>query len=368
MPTRSRFALLSLALVLAACAQPATSNAPTSAPRATLAPPAAAQIDLSGIKTYLTGKTSALKTATAALQTLSDHYYQLAHDTHFDYNLLLTHHKPAIITTIADARAAWTTASPLYEQMEGIVAGTPSLAHFDIDIDAGASGTEDPANAVNFDLHLPNGTTLPKPGNLFGITESTLWGTDAAYRIPNMQIDIDGDGKTSLGDTLPDANILKSSVDELVAQTANLHTAATAWTPTTTDAFTALVVMVPTMNEYFDSWKNSRFIAGDASTQRDFVAISRLADIQDILGSLQIIHQNLSPLIRTIDTNQDQHIAQSLADLKTFVADISQQEHNGRHFTPEEADLLGAEAQHRATAITGQISQIAAQLNITIDA
>ena len=33
---------------------------------------------------------------------------------------------------------------------------------------------------------------------------------------------------------------------------------------------------------------------------------------------------------------------------------------------PEEADVLGAEAQNRATAIAGQVAQIAAKLNITI--
>jgi len=52
--------------------------------------------------------------------------------------------------------------------------------------------------------------------------------------------------------------------------------------------------------------------------------------------------------------------------LKAFVADIYGQENDGKRFTPEEADLLGAEAQNRATAITGQVSQAAAQLNIEI--
>ena len=71
-------------------------------------------------------------------------------------------------------------------------------------------------------------------------------------------------------------------------------------------------MMVPTMSEYFDSWKNSRFIAGDKSNQRDFVAISRLADIQDILGSLQIVHQNVSPLIQSADAAEDARIGKGL--------------------------------------------------------
>jgi hypothetical protein len=120
------------------------------------------------------------------------------------------------------------------------------------------------------------------------------------------------------------------------------------------------------MSEYFESWKNSRFVVGDASTQRDFVAISRLADIQDILGGLQIVHEGVSPLIQTVDPAQDEQIKTELIDLIGFVAGVHKEEQGGKRFTPEEADTLGAEAQNRATAITGQITQLAAQLNITL--
>ena len=48
------------------------------------------------------------------------------------------------------------------------------------------------------------------------------------------------------------------------------------------------------------------------------------------------------------------------------MADVYAQEQAGRRFTAEEADPLGAEAQNRATAITGQITQMAARLNIPL--
>jgi hypothetical protein len=97
------------------------------------------------------------------------------------------------------------------------------------------------------------------------------------------------------------------------------------------------------------------------------VAISRLADIQNILGSLQIVHQNVSPLIQRADATEDARIGQGLTDLKSFVADVYQQEQSGQRFSAEDADLLGKEAQDRATAITGQITQVAAKLNIKIE-
>jgi hypothetical protein len=68
-----------------------------------------------------------------------------------------------------------------------------------------------------------------------------------------------------------------------------------------------------------------------------------------------------------VDAAQAEAIEGSLTDLKAFVADVYGKEQGGQRFTPEDADLLGAEAQNRATAIAGQVSQIAAQLNITIE-
>jgi hypothetical protein len=323
------------------------------------------EADLGGIKDYLLGQTTALSAATAELKALSDEYYALAEGSNFDYAALQEANGSEVTTLLENARAAWMTASPLYEAMEGVVAGTPSLAQFDVDLDAGASAAEDPEGAVSFDITLPNGDVLAKPGNLFGVTESTLYGTFEAFS-SGVQADLNGNGKNEFGEVLPDANVLKGSVDLLAQMSNDLDAAAQAWEPTESDAFTALAVMVPTMSEYFGSWRDSRFVIGDASTQRDFVAISRLADIQGILGGLQIVHQNVSPLIETVDAEQNAQIAEGLESLKLFVKDVYDEEQAGKTFTPEEADLLGAEAQNRATAITGQIVQVASQLNITI--
>ncbi len=354
-------------LLIAGCQQSASTDSPETAtiPEDTSAESAVPAVDLAGIKTYLLEQTQALSSNTTDLQRAATAYFELAQAVDFDYALLWEENAPAVNDTIAAARAAWLIASPGYEKMEGIVAGTPSLADYDLILDAGGSGADDPENAVPFDLTLPNGEILPKPGNLFGVTESTLWGTEEAYS-SGVEADLDGNGAIDFGDTLPDANVLKASADLLNSYAAELQTAGEAWTPTPSDAFTALVVMVPTMNEYFGSWRDSRFVAGESSTQRDFVAISRLADIGDILGGLEVVYHEVQPLAESVDAAQSEQIATGMADLKAFVADIYTQEHEGKRYTPEEADLLGAEAQNRATTVTGQISQVAAQLGITI--
>ena len=356
-----------LVLLLTACA-------PVAAPAATSesAAPAVVEsvdesVDLSGIKTYLVDQASALAGDTAALADAANRYYSLAEAAGFDYAALWASDADAVVAALEDVRTAWLAASPAYEKMEGIVAGTPSLADYDVILDAGASGADDPENAAPFDLTLDDGRVLPKPGNLFGVTESTLWGTDPTYVVADVAADWDGDGTVTFGETLPDAYVLKAGATTLDEYAQELQTSVEAWTPTPSDAFTALVVMVPTMSEYFASWRDSRFVAGDASTQRDFVVISRLADIQDILGGLELVYAEVRPMVETVDADQAAQIATDLTNLRAFVADIYAEEQGGRRFAAEDVDLLGAEAQNRATAITGQISQVAAELGITIE-
>ena len=281
-------------------AEASTAAEPSSAAEASTAaqpssdadPSAAANLD--GIKTYLTEGTSSLKTQTAALKDAADRYYAAAEGANFDYAALADNQEA--ITAVNDAKNAWIAASPAYEQMEGIVAGTPSLAEFDVILDAGSSAEDDPESAVPFDLTLPDGRVLAKPGNLFGVAESTLWGTRPEWK--GADADLDGNGTVDFGEVLPDANVLKATADAMDQYAGELQTAGEAWQPNESDAFTALVVMVPTMSEYFESWKQSRFVLGEQSTQRDFVVISRLSDIGDILGGLEVVYRMSAPRSR----------------------------------------------------------------------
>ena len=250
--------------------------------------------------------------------------------------------------------------------MEGIVAGTPSLATYDVIIDAGSSAREDPASAVPFDLELPDGRVLKQPGNLYNITEGSLWGTLPSDIDEGVPADLNGDGKTEFGEVLPDANFLVAAADTFDLYANELADKAQAWQPTESDALTALVVMSPTMSEYFNSWKVSRFVAGDQATGEAFNVVSRLSDITDIIAGLEVIYTGIQPVIETANAAQGQQTGADLADLKDFVKDIYDQEQSGKRFTAEEADLLGSEAQERGSAIAGQVSQVAAELGIPI--
>jgi hypothetical protein len=125
--------------------------------------------------------------------------------------------------------------------------------------------------------------------------------------------------------------------------------------------------MTPTMSEYFGAWKNSRFISGSKATETAFVAASRLQDIADILSGLVLVYDNVEPLIARADEQQAQQTKESLSELHAFAAELQEKEAGGRKYTAEEADTLGSQAQERAEAIAGQITQAAAKLNIEIE-
>jgi imelysin len=317
---------------------------------------------LGPVKAYLLTHTGQLTAFTRELRAIGNRYYARAKRDGFRPAALAS--DPTVRRDLLRAKAIWVRGNPLYERVEGIVAGTPSLAAYDVILDAGSSAAEDPASAVPFDLELPNGKVLRKPGNLYNLTEGMLWGTLPV--LVSGKADLDGDGKLEFGEVLPEPNAFKAAVDAFVLYAGRLDRSARAWRPTPSDAFTSVVVMVPTMSEYFGQWKTSRFVLGDRASSEAFNVVSRLSDIGDILGGLRVIYAGIGPSIARVDPAQAAQTRRDLDALHAFVAKLRMQERAGRRFTPQQADILGRQAQERATAIAGQVTQAAARLKVKI--
>ena len=335
-------------------------------PAAEETPAVAAGADLGAIKDYLLTHTASLQEQTAALAADAEAYHAAAEEAGFDYSKLLADRRSDVAALIEKMQRTFREANPAYEEMEGVVAGVPSLADFDVIIDAGGDKS-DPENAVPFSIKTPAGKTYEQPGNFFFLLETSLWGTEAKFAAGGVQPDLDGDGKVSFGEALPDADFLVAAARDFAAQASELDAAAKAWEPTPQDAFTALVVMTPTMSEYFEAWKSSRFVAGAKSDESSFVAASRLQDIADILGGLVLIYDSVEPTISEDSPDQASQTGSELKELESFAAGLRDEEAGGRKFTAREADTLGSEAQDRAEAIAGQVSQAAGRLGITLE-
>jgi hypothetical protein len=330
------------------------------------APAATAQADLGAIKDYLLTHTAGLQEQTATLAADAEAYHAAAEEAGFDYEKLLADDREEVAGLVGKMQATFREANPAYEEMEGVVAGVPSLADFDVIIDAGGDKS-DPENAVPFSIKTPAGKTYEQPGNFFFLLETSLWGTEERFAAKGVQPDLDGDGKVTFGEALPDADFLVAAARDFASNAKELDVAARAWEPTPQDAFTALVVMTPTMSEYFEAWKSSRFVSGAKAQETAFVAASRLQDIADILGGLVLVYDSVEPTIADDDPQQARQTGSELQDLESFAADLRDKEAGGRKFTAREADTLGSEAQDRAEAIAGQVSQAAGRLGITLE-
>jgi len=370
---------LVLAYTIAACGAPAAST-PTAAPATTNAPaPTAAaaaeaptsasatSADLDSVKRYLQENANTLLKAGAdKLKADADAYYDLVKAANFDYKQAWGNGS-AIRPLFADMRAQFNTAHTGYENIEGIVAGVPSLSNFDTILDAGSTGVEGGDNVADYSLSLPDGTRLDKPGNLFHtLLEPMVYGSDPAKS--KFAADIDNNGQIGFGDALPDANLLKATADSFSDYVNQTIAAIDAWQPNAQDAFTAMVTMTPTMSEYFGNWKESRYVTGSASTETRFVAHSRLVDVMGILTSLRTIYAGVEPQIKAQDAAAAEQINKNYDDLFNYVEDLHSKENSGTKFTPDQAELFGNDAQQQAEAVVGQVTQAATLLNIKLDA
>ena len=358
---RTTTCLLALTALLAVAGCGGDDEEP--AQQTTAAKPAA---DLGAIKSYLLEHTESLSTETGELRAGAEEYYALAEQAGFDYDKLLAENRGEVEQWLKDAQEDFQRANPAYEEMEGVVAGVPSLADYDVIIDAGGDKS-DPENAVPFSLETPAGKKFEQPGNFMFLIETALWGTEPKFLAKGVEADVDGDGKVAFGEALPDADFYVTAARDFETNAKELDAAARKWEPTPEDAFTALVVMTPTMSEYFEAWKNSRFVAGNAAKETAFVGASRLQDIADILGGLVLVYDNVKPRIAEENPQQAEQTGAALNDLHDFAARLRDEEAGGKRFTGEDADTLGSEAQSQAEAIAGQVSQAAGRLGIELE-
>lgn len=328
------------------------------------APVALEDLQLAGIKTYLVEHVDKVVNGSQPVLAFAQQYYDLAESYDFDCQKLWDEHGAELVTQLQTARQQWADdSSGNYELSEGIVAGVPSLAYYDLLLDAGPSGAEDPANALDNEVTLPDGTKLDRPGSYYHhLTEPALWGTDPNYI--GLEADFDGDGTHEIGETLPDANFLLGTMQALVQGATDLQTAVNEWEPNSQDAFTALLTMVPTMNGYFEDWKNSPFVMGEASTAEAFVAVSRLVDVAGILNGLLVTYDNVKPAVVSVNPELAAQIDAGLDEMMSFVTDIHSQEDAGTRFTPEQADIFAGQIGEMADSVAGQITQAMALLGV----
>ncbi|MEO8607016.1 MAG: imelysin family protein [Chloroflexota bacterium] len=315
-------------------------------------------------KSYLVEHGADMLTHVTTIQSDAQAYFDILKAADFDYAKAWADSAADITPLVTESRDEFILAHNNYERIEGIVAGVPTLSHFDVWIDAGPTGADDAENAYDWTLTLDDGRTFEKPGNIFHwLLETTLWGTQEEHT--GARVDFDGNGVDERGDALPEAHFWLAIANSFVDATTQLNAAIADWTPTLEDSFTALATMIPTMGDYFQEWKGSAYITDENADPR-FVAQSRLVDVKGIATSLSVIYANVGADVAGKDAALDEQIKAGFDDLLTFLDDTYAEETGGKKFSGEQADALGEQAQNKADSLAALAGEGASVLGLVL--
>jgi len=239
-----------------------------------------------------------------------------------------------------------------YETIEGIVAGVPSLSKYDTYLDAGVPASKGPDNVAPVVLTLSNGKKIDKQGCLFTyIIEPTLWGGDKRWVV-----------QTGNGKTLPQPEVMVAAAQDVNKAIGELQADAKAWNASTSDCFSAMVTMTPTLSDYFEDWKESRY---DKAKSGRFQAVSRVSDMRGIMGSCQVMYQAVQKDVAAKDKALAKSATAGFRDIMAFIDKIDAREKAGQ-ITGPEIDELATQAKGKTDKLVPQIEQSAAVSGVKV--
>jgi len=317
---------------------------------------------LEAVKQYMEEHATRMLDNSKKMSHAAAEYYEEAEEHHFEYPYLWKKYRQEIIGWTEEMKKAWLASHNNYEEVEGIVAGIPSLAKYDLIIDAGNPGTEK-EDVAPYDLTLPDGKVLKRPGNLFhNLLEPALWGTRKEFVA--MEADLNSNGKIELGEVLPKADLIYAFAKAHTEWTEKMLKDVQAWQPNKDDLFTAMITMVPTVGDYFQEWKESKYVTGAIPM---FVAQTRLVDVKGIMRSTKVMYyEAASEMVAKVDPALDKQIRADFLELLDLIDGVYMQEKAGVKFKPEQVDALGSEAQDIADRIVARLTQAASKLKVKL--
>lgn len=249
-----------------------------------------------------------------------------------------------------------------YETVEGIVAGVEKFAHYDIYLDAGLpQGEGQPEEVSPLKLTLSTGEIIDRQGAGFTyIIEPALWGGDKKLVVA---FDMDGDGKVAPRESLPRPEVLTAVAVDTNNKIGELLSDAVAWKPTVDDCYQAMVAMTPTLSDYFEDWKESRY---DENASGRFFAVSRLSDMQGIMKSCAVMYDAVSDGVKSKDRALDRAVDSGFKDIFSFLDELEKQEKRNVSFKVAQIDELAAQAKAKTDKLVPQIKQAAALAGVQI--
>jgi len=306
--------------------------------------------DLAAIKQYLVQKAHVMDGAAHDFAKRAADYAAIIKKYDGDYNAAAKAESATLLPLIVEMQNDYRVYhNNGYEAIEGITAGVRRFVEYDNYLDAGVpkseASTDSPASALV--LKTAEGKTIVnQQGNLFHyVIEPMLWGTTEQFI---KRLDSEASTAAKGVKALPRAEVVLAASKELVAQLDTLSAKSEAWQPTLDECVGALVWMTPTLNGYFDDWRDSRYNPTRGLTR--YVAQSRVIDMRGIMGSLQLTYNAVLPALSQKDPALAKQIAANYKKIMDFIAGIETREKKGKISVLEIEELS-----YQAKALTDQL-------------
>jgi hypothetical protein len=306
-----------------------------------------------GVKSYLVGTVEKMQGAAHEFQKNAASYAKIIDAARGDYRKAFSAHPKEIAVLIHALQDNYKAMDSYgYETIEGIVAGVGSLEKYDIYLDAGVPQAEGAESVSPLVLALRNGEKIDRQGSLFTyIIEPALWSGDTRWIVP---VDLNGDGKIEAREALPKVEIVLAAGDDVDRQIDSLLYDAKAWTPSAEDCLGAMVKMTPTLSDYFEDWKESRY--SDKQSGR-FYAVSRVSDMRGIMASCSVMYQAVHADLEKKDPALAKSIKTGFDQILAFLDKVDAREKVARKVSLAEIDELASQAKSKTDKLVPQIEQ-----------
>ena len=265
-----------------------------------------------------------------------------------------------------------------YETIEGIVAGTKKMVWFDNYLDGGVPATDASTDSPESPLVLRarDGTMISNHnGNLFHyVIEPTLWGTRGFFLkklSPEAQAKLKEQYEAALGGkisaapvALPRADVLTAASLDCAEKLDMLLKVAQEWQPQLGECIGALVWMTPTLNGYFDDWRDSRY---NPVATGHYVAESRVLDMRGIMYSLKITCDAILPQLQLKNPGLADQMEYEYANIIAFIDRVEARDaKSGYRMSIPAIEELAEQAKTLTDQLQPQLRQMAAILNAPI--
>ncbi len=319
------------------------------------------------IKTFLVTKLQRMDGAAHDFVKNANDYQKLIDASGGDYDRAALEHGQELLPLVARMQGDFRIYhNEGYETVEGITAGTKLMVDFDTYLDAGVPKSEATTDSPSSPLVLRSrdGRILSdRNGNLFHyVIEPTLWGTreNFVYRLKG-----DAAARLKPVTVLPRADVLTAAAADCARKLDELLGIATRWQPTLDECVGALVWMTPTLNGYFDDWRDSRY--NPQSSLGRYVAESRVLDMRGIMSSLQLVCNAILPEVQKKDPALAARLKSEYTDITSFITRVDARERaSGSKMTAGQIEELAYQAKKLTDQLSPHLKQVVAELNLRL--